>query len=182
VATAWRERRENALDGLRDDFLGEVVGGNVAPDRDGVSTSLLDLLNDGLSLDCKKNGSIHDEKGRRGRKRTFVKIGDNDLRSLLGEEDSGRPSDALSGSSDNRDLSSEQAGRGGVGEVGRDGGEALTSRTGLSVGAVRRSRSVGRHCAAFVGVSGRRKRSEWGGGTVGRRANAGMVEKSEVSV
>ena len=64
--------------GLLDELLGESVGGHVSSDGDGLTSELLDLVDDLLSLG-------------------LVEIRDDDLGALLGEQERARATDALRG-------------------------------------------------------------------------------------
>lgn len=65
-------------DGLLDELLGESVGGHVSSDGDGLTSELLDLVDDLLGLG-------------------LVEVRDDDLGALLGEQERARATDALRG-------------------------------------------------------------------------------------
>lgn len=65
-------------DGLLDELLGESVGSHVASDGDGLTSELLDLVDDLLGLG-------------------LVEVRDDDLGALLGEQERARATDALRG-------------------------------------------------------------------------------------
>lgn len=73
-----RGSRGNSRDGLLDELLGKVVGRDVSSDDDGLAASLLDLVDDLLSL-C------------------AVKVRNDDLGPLGGKEESARAADSLGG-------------------------------------------------------------------------------------